>query len=225
MAEAAEIVAAEFRRFFNQPMLIGLPGGRAVAELFGPLTELIRQMPPGVLRQFSFFLVDERCVPVTSPDSNAKLIDDELILPLVQAEVLDSGQFHRFIFRDDQPDWGVGQYCKEFTNKTGEFDLAVLSAGEDGHVASLFPNHPAWGGPESAEPFICVDNSPKPPLRRISATPSVLKATGATMLLFLGEEKRKALEAFRRGDIERLCPARIVAEASRLCVVTDIKED
>ena len=224
MAQAAAILAAEVRRFFNKPMLVGLPGGRAVIELFGPLSDLVSQMPSGALRQFHLFLVDERCVPASSLDSNAKLLDEALIAPFVQAGILTAGQFHKFNYREDQPDWGVGQYCKEFADQGGEFDLAVLSVGEDGHIASLFPGHPAWGGTESTAQYICIDNSPKLPLRRITATPAVLKSSGTSILLFLGQEKRNALAAFRRGDLERSCPARIVAGAPRLFVVTDIEE-
>ena len=46
-------------------------------------------------------------------------------------------------------------------------DLVLLGMGEDGHVASLFPDAPA-GIVQGTAPFLVVENSPKPPPRRLS---------------------------------------------------------
>eukprot|EP00866_Antonospora_locustae_P000103 jgi/Antlo1/103/1596 len=46
-------------------------------------------------------------------------------------------------------------------------DVAFLGVGEDGHIASLFPDSAAL---DSTEYFVYVDNSPKTPTRRITVT-------------------------------------------------------
>ena len=49
-----------------------------------------------------------------------------------------------------------------------EFDVALFGMGPDGHVASLFPEHP--GVYEDGPTVIAVHNSPKPPPDRLSLT-------------------------------------------------------
>lgn len=46
-------------------------------------------------------------------------------------------------------------------------DVAFLGVGEDGHIASLFPDSATL---DSTEYFVFVDNSPKMPPKRITAT-------------------------------------------------------
>ena len=71
-------------------------------------------------------------------------------------------------------------------------DLIFLGMGEDGHVASLFPdapvevvNHPG--------PFLFIDNSPKPPPRRISLSYAAMVAARQVWVLISGVGKEKAL--------------------------------
>lgn len=63
----------------------------------------------------------------------------------------------------DTPEFSAEEYsriCKYV-------DLAILGIGEDGHIASLFPNSSALN---SKKHFVPVYNSPKPPPVRITAT-------------------------------------------------------
>jgi 6-phosphogluconolactonase len=224
LTRAAEYIGAELERFANRDIILGLPGGRSAAELFEPLRETLAALKPGTRRALRIYEVDERCVPLSSDESNAFLIDRELIAPLVESEVLSQSQFRAFQYRHDLADWGLERYSDDFVSHGGKFDIAVLGVGEDGHIASLFPHHPAWDGSAGESQFLRVDSAPKAPPRRITASPATLKKSGAAILLFLGEDKRGALEAFRRGEDERACPARIVSESSHLCVVTDLVE-
>lgn len=225
MIKAAEALIAALRPTSAKYSVLGVPGGRSVAELFAPLRHLIAALPEENRRALRIFLVDERCVPLTSDESNAFLVEQEFVGPLVNAKRLSSAQLRVFKYRHDLPDWGLGAYRDDFLSHGGKLDVVVLGVGEDGHVASLFPNHPAWSGSEGERPFLPVDNAPKPPARRITASPALLKKCSVAMLLFLGEEKRQALEAFRRGEADRSCPARILAEAPHLFVVTDLAEN
>jgi len=71
-------------------------------------------------------------------------------------------------------------------------DLICLGMGEDGHVASLFPDAP----PEilnCTAPFLAIENSPKPPPRRISLSYAAIAAAKQVWVLVSGTGKETAL--------------------------------
>jgi 6-phosphogluconolactonase len=67
--------------------------------------------------------------------------------------------------------------------------------GPDGHVASIFPEHPSFSTPGRVIP---VRNSPKPPPDRISLTLEVINESREVWFLVSGRDKaaaaRQALE-------------------------------
>ena len=71
-------------------------------------------------------------------------------------------------------------------------DLIFLGMGEDGHVASLFPDAPAEVVNHPG-PFLFIDNSPKPPPRRISLSYAAMVAARQVWVLISGVGKEKAL--------------------------------
>ena len=103
----------------------------------------------------------------------------------------------------------------------GRFDAAILAAGEDGHCASLFPRHPSVADP--GERFVLVEDSPKPPPRRVSASRRLLERSGLGVVVFYGEGKREALRLFRDASVDvRACPSKLVASIEPSCLVTDL---
>jgi 6-phosphogluconolactonase len=72
-------------------------------------------------------------------------------------------------------------------------DLIFLGMGEDGHVASLFPNTPA-DVVDYPGPFLFIDHSPKPPPRRVSLSYAALAAARQVWVLISGAGKEKALQ-------------------------------
>jgi 6-phosphogluconolactonase len=71
-------------------------------------------------------------------------------------------------------------------------DLIFLGMGEDGHVASLFPNADAKI-PDVSVPFLVVENSPKPPPTRISLSYKPIFAARNLWILVSGAGKESAL--------------------------------
>lgn len=69
-------------------------------------------------------------------------------------------------------------------------DLILLSVGEDGHIASLFPDSSAL---KSAEKMVYVSTSPKPPADRITITPRVIKNAKNVILMAAGKIKGQVL--------------------------------
>lgn len=70
------------------------------------------------------------------------------------------------------------------------FDVVLLGVGEDGHVASLFPEHPAA---YESRPVSAVRGSPKPPPVRTTLTRTALNTAEELWLIAAGPDKAKAV--------------------------------
>jgi len=103
----------------------------------------------------------------------------------------------------------------------GRFDVVVLGMGEDGHVAGLFPRHPALVQPGRS--FIPFFDSPKPPPERVTASRELVTTASLVVLLALGEAKRAAWDAFSSSAVTVVeCPAKMVEAMERCVVVSDL---
>jgi len=78
--------------------------------------------------------------------------------------------------------------------KFDKFDIVLLSMGEDGHIASLFPNHIY---PE--EQMVVVERgSPKSPKERVSMSYQQLNKAHYIFKLIIGESKQKAVTLLKQ---------------------------
>jgi 6-phosphogluconolactonase len=77
------------------------------------------------------------------------------------------------------------------SNDCPKFDLILLGIGSDGHVASLFPKHPAL---ELIDDWVTyITDSPEPPPERITFTLPVINSASNIAILATGKDKAKAL--------------------------------
>ena len=114
-------------------------------------------------------------------------------------------------------------YSKDLDESVGpdHFDVVLLSMGEDGHIASLFPGLKTTA--HSTKSAVAVDNSPKPPAERVSISVDRLASANAIYIFALGEGKREALVDFvanKRGPISMLVEA---SKFSQMFIATDLK--
>jgi 6-phosphogluconolactonase len=197
-------------------VVLGLVGGRSVGGIYRRLADL--GLP---WAKVHVFLADERLVPLTSDESNFKLVGADLLAGPLDRGSMPRANAHAFELDAAVPDFGVSAYTAALAALGGRFDVAVLSAGEDGHCASLFPNHPSVA--DESDHFIVVENSPKPPPKRISASRRLLERTRVGLMVFYGEDKRAALGRFRDPAVEvRACPSKFVAALERGHLLTDL---
>ena len=95
----------------------------------------------------------------------------------------------------------------------GSFDVLMLGVGPDGHVASLFPGHPAAVVRDAIT--VPVEESPKPPPERISLTFEAMERSDAVWFVAAGADKAGAVAAAMSGPAEIgspeavECPARV----------------
>ena len=195
-AAAAWLDEIEAARRAGKSHRVALSGGRITQKFFLFTAEkaLARKIS---FSHVHFFWADERCVPPADPESNFKLADELLFIPLKISE----GQIHR-LRGELPPEEAVAHANAEIlrvaAHESGRpiLDLIFLGMGEDGHVASLFQN--ARFDPEKNAkcnaPFFFVPNSPKPPPRRISLNYSAIAAAGQVWVLASGAGKEDALQ-------------------------------
>jgi 6-phosphogluconolactonase len=139
----------------------------------------------------TLFWGDERAAPADSPESNYGVAERLLLQPL------GAGAPRALRMPADLPDLEEAalQYDETlaFELRSGPLDLAILGIGEDGHVCSLFPGHPALRQVEHR--VIAVHDAPKPPPRRLSLTMPFLCQTRKLWLVVLGVRKNAVLQA------------------------------
>jgi 6-phosphogluconolactonase len=73
------------------------------------------------------------------------------------------------------------------------FDVFLLGVGPEGHINSLFPETPAVR--ETTQLVLGVEDSPKPPPRRITLTLPAIRRSREVWLLVSGAEKADAVAA------------------------------
>jgi 6-phosphogluconolactonase len=138
----------------------------------------------------SVFWADERAVPPDHPDSNYATADRMLLGPLgLRAP-------RAFRMPADRPNLAeaAAAYDEVLAHELhgGPLDLAVLGVGEDGHIWSLVPGHRAL---MAADRVVAIEDSPKPPPRRLSLTLPFVMQTRQIWLVVIGSRKLDVLQA------------------------------
>jgi 6-phosphogluconolactonase len=168
---------------------LAIPGGSVVPALKAVTLDWTRT---------HVFWVDERAVPPSSGDSNFGLARTLWLDPAGAPP----SATHRM--PADEPDLNsaAARYGDEIKRVLGErpqLDVVVLGVGPDGHVASLFPGHPALS--EEHRLVVPILDSPKPPARRLTITLPLLTSAQRVIVMALGTSKAAVMhEALTRED-------------------------
>ena len=153
------------------------------------------------------FWADERCVSPSHEDSNYRLAADTFLL---KAAVL-AENIHR-IRGEEGPEVAAAEYQKELrrffsgSQKT-VFDLVILGAGIDGHIASLFPGSPLLQ--ERTREVVPVYLE-KPRISRVSLALHVLNRAAHVLFLVSGKEKADMAYEVLKSDNQKQYPAGLV---------------
>jgi 6-phosphogluconolactonase len=170
-----------------------LTGGRVANRMYESLADQFADsgIDPTALH---LWWGDERFVGLTDPDRNAL----QSLSILARTLHVPAAQIHPMPGKDGRADPGDAAYA--YAQELGDtvFDICLLGMGPDGHVASIFPDHPSFD-PTTAT-VIGVTDAPKPPSERISLTLNALNRSKAIWIVVTGEEKADAVAKALSGD-------------------------
>ena len=156
--------------------------------------------------KWEIFFADERAVPLDHEDSNYGLVKTELLdkipadQPRPMVHTIDTAYLNDTQELADLYEQAlVRSFASRDSVKLPIFDLLLLGCGPDGHTCSLFPGHEllrettAWVAP--------IEDSPKPPPRRITLTlPVVTHAVRVAFVATGGGKKDIMKKIFEEAD-------------------------
>ena len=189
---------------------VALSGGSTPKRLYQELAK-DKRLSRKDWRHIHLWFGDERAVPPDSGESNYRMAKEALF------DHVELGGAHR-IESEREPLEAAKHYSNELSllmkNSSGRpiFDLVMLGLGEDGHIASLFPNsdnlkeklrHVSASYVESVDSW------------RISLTMPVILAARELVVLVTGDNKAEILKAILL-DEEANYPASEIREKNNV---------
>lgn len=179
---AAEFLAAKINDAvkLNDICNVILPGGNTPVKCLQTLAQL--DLP---WQHIHWYLGDERCYPAGHAERNDVMLQKTL--------------WSKIPFANIYPiptELGVSEAVEiymELINTVDSFDIAFLGLGEDGHTASLFPNHTV----NEMESVAAVYDSPKLPKERVTLTARTLAKANCRMVLAAGEGKSDIIKKIK----------------------------
>ncbi|MDA3813181.1 MAG: 6-phosphogluconolactonase [Candidatus Cloacimonetes bacterium] len=214
---AASLIEKEINRLKKREITLAIPGGRSVAGIFHKLKNKSIDW-----QKVHIFMVDERIVPIDDPESNFHLATEIFLNNLVESKKLPKKNIHPFIMDNSKEDHGVSCYEEDLLRISENFDIVLLSSGEDGHIGALFPDHHSIKN--NSEFFLHIKDSPKPPSERITMSRQLLLRSGGVLLIFYGESKRDALNRFRDRSVKPdSCPCKYVNKIKHSYILSDLE--
>jgi 6-phosphogluconolactonase len=164
---------------------IALSGGSTPKLLFERLAEKLGDKPDW--NRIHLWWGDERCVPMVSSESNFRMTEEALIskVPIPKENI------HR-IRGEANPETEALRYGEEIKNSLNilhnwpVFDLILLGLGEDGHIASIFPDQIAL---LKSDEICDVAIHPDTGQKRITLTGNVINNANEIFFLVTGKSK------------------------------------
>ncbi|KRE41363.1 6-phosphogluconolactonase [Knoellia sp. Soil729] len=168
---------------------ISLTGGSLGSDLWASMAALPARSAVDWSR-VELWWGDERYLPAGDQDRNDVQNDGAGLASLP----LDQTRVHRVPGPDESQSaessaTAYGEAVR--AADAGAFDVMILGVGPDGHIASLFPGHPAQLSTGAIA--VAVHDSPKPPPDRVSLTFEALRRSREVWFIVAGSDKAKAV--------------------------------
>ena len=156
-----------------------LTGGSSAKKLYQHWSQSLASYH----NKINYFFGDERCVPPSHIDSNYGMA----IKTLFPEGVISGCQVMRMKGEALDHEAEARRYEQELPEN---IDILLLSMGQDGHVASLFPYS---NDLLDSSHLVIATNSNKHPHKRLTITPIVVRSAHSVFVFVCGREKGKLL--------------------------------
>ena len=191
--------------------MLAVSGGSTPAPFFKALAQ-----QPLDFAKLTLIMVDERWVATNHADSSERLLHESFVGLPVKI-------FSLAPHAGENVDDGAKRLDSTLRAANFSPDIAILGMGDDGHTASLFPNHAALKAGLSmvGDDFcIAVHDSPKPPAERVSLTYGAIMRSDAIILHITGIAKKTVFEqATTTKDIHALPISAFIKQSEKpFCV-------
>lgn len=181
---------------------IGLSGGNTPKYLY---KHLAKEPLDTVLK---IWTVDDRHVTLDNKNSNQKMIND--IFSDSKHKILEIAYY------EDPSEWAKN-YNDLVLSEINNFDIAILGVGNDGHIASLFPNTTA----EVSNTYGFIENEVNIISKwRMTVTFELLKNIQNVYLLITGPTKKEIME--RIGTNDNLPVNKLINMREKTILFTDL---
>lgn len=210
ISSAAEVVVSLIHSAWlqgNDAHLV-LSGGRSGAAVGAAIANELTQIRADVIH---LWFSDERFVEHDDSDRNDTAIIDQF------AGIGCSLSIHRYSTPSEMDLSSAAiSYARDLCLDLdeGDFDAVVLSVGEDGHIASVFPDRPFV-----VEDVFAISDSPKPPPERLSLSLSRIARTRNCIVLALGETKAAVVMRTLAKDVK--LPIVVLSQMIEISLITD----
>lgn len=193
----------------QEKVVLAVVGGSSVSNVFTHLQNAALDW-----QRIHLFMVDERLVPIDHPESNYGLAVSYF------SQIFSPENLHPFVYDSKSSDLGAHKYEQVLEKLGGKFDVVLTSSGEDGHIGALFPMHQSIESDNSY--FVTMDDSPKPPSGRMSATKNLIQRAQVGFVLFFGAAKKEAYCNFINEKLSiRDCPAKLIRQLPDYYILVD----
>jgi 6-phosphogluconolactonase len=196
--------------YTNDRLTIALSGGETPKRLY-QLLATDAYLNKLDWSKIHIFWGDERVVPFTDDNNNAKMAYENLL------SKVDIPQDNIHIMRTDiSPVIAAEEYEKKlhsyFDYPDNSFDLVLLGMGKDGHTLSLFPGFEV---PAEQGNWVNAVYLEDQKMHRITLLPSIVNRSSAVIFLVTGDEKVEAFQQVLKGPFEPIkYPAQLIRPAN-----------
>ena len=180
----SNLIATNVSESKSNDFSIGLSGGNTPKLAYSMMLNDISDFS-----NITLWTIDDRWLPLTDENSNQKMINSNFgktnakILPIK--------------YSGENPHEDAELYSLSLKENINKFDSGVIGLGDDGHIASLFPN---TGGLKENEKLFIANEVNIISKWRISSTFNLLSKITNLYLFVTGENKKEILNKALNGS-------------------------
>ena len=180
----SNLIATNIMESKSNDFSIGLSGGSTPKLAYSMMLNDISDFS-----NITLWTIDDRWVPLTDENSNQKMINSNF--SQTNSKIL------AIKYSGDDPHEDAELYSQSLKENITTFDSGVIGLGDDGHIASLFPN---TAGLEETDNLFIANEVNIISKWRITSTFKLLSNISNLYLLVTGENKKDILSKALNGS-------------------------